>query len=189
MRLSHPKLMGAITLLLVLAACGDDDSDYQGLTPASGREVTVAAAEPLATNIMNDLTPAWSTRGDANSVSLTLNHVGTTPPTLLLTMTCARGAVLTVESPLFTSDASEELLRIGAGEVVVGLPVIATAAETPGVTAKGPAFRDLLARITVGRQISLSYGAQTLGPLPPAPHPMISRFTNRCRDYLEPRGS
>ena len=135
MRLSHPKLMGAILLLLALAACGDDNSDYQGLRPASGREVTVGAAEPLATNIMNDLTPAWSTRGDANSVSLTLNHVGTTPPTLVLTMTCALGAVLTVESPLFISDAGGDLLRIGAGEVVVCWPKSLSAARSASATA------------------------------------------------------
>ena len=187
MRLLHPKLMGAIPLLLVLAACGDDNSDYQGLTPASGPVVSAQPEPPLATNIMGELTPAWSTSGDADQVTLSLAHVGVSPPTPVLTMTCARGAVLTVESLLFTPEASQDQLQIRAGGVVLGLPIVA-GTQTAGVTAEGPAFRDLLSEITVGRRITLSYGAQTLGPLPPAPNPMNSRFANRCRTYLEPRG-
>lgn len=187
MRLSHLKLMGALPLLLLIAACGDDNSDYRGLTPASGPEVSAPPEPPLATNIMSDLTPLWSTSGDANRVTLSLVHVGASPATPVLTMTCVRGAVLTVESPLFAPDDSQDQLQIGAGNVVVGLPIV-TRAETDGVTAEGPAFRELLSEITVGRRITVTYGAQTLGPLPPAPDPMNSRFANRCRSYLEPRG-
>ncbi len=185
MRLRLLKFLGALPLLL-LAACGDDPSDYRGPAPATGPVVTAPPEPPLSTNIMNDLAPSWSTSGDADSVTLALDHVGATPPTPVLTMTCARGAVLTVESPLFTPEASEDQLQIGAGDILIGLPVVSSP-EAGGVIGEGPAFRDLLAEITVGRRISLSYGAQTLGPLPPAPNPMTSRFVNRCRSYLEPR--
>jgi len=164
MRLRLPKLLGALSLLL-LAACGDDPSDYRGPAPATGPVVTAPAEPPLSTNIMNALTPSWSTRGDADSVTLALVHVGATPPTPVLTLTCARGAVLTVESPLFTPEAGQDQLQIGAGDIRVGLPVV-TSPEAGGVTGEGPAFRDLLGEITVGRRISLSYGAQALGPSP-----------------------
>jgi hypothetical protein len=187
MRQFHPMLMGGLALLMLLAACGDDNSDYRGLTPASGPAVTAPPEPPLATNIMSDLTPSWSTSGDASRVTLSLADVGASPATPVLTLTCARGAVLTVDSPLFVPDAGQDQLQIGAGNVVIGLPTVARA-EASGVTAQGPAFRDLLAEITVGRRITLIYGAQTLGPLPPAPDPMNSRFANRCRSYLEPRG-
>jgi len=185
MRLRLLTLLCALPIML-LAACGDDQSDYSGLAPASGPAVTPPSESPFSTNIMNALTPSWSTRGDADSVTLALVHVGTSPPTPVLTMTCARGAVLTVESPLFTPDARQDQLQISAGGVLVGLPVM-TAPDVGGVTGQGPAFRDLLAQLAVGRRISLSHGAQALGPLPPAPKPMTSRFVNRCRSYLEPR--
>jgi hypothetical protein len=184
MRLRLLKLIGALALVS-LAACGDDNSDYSGLAPASGPTVTTSPEPPFSTNIMNALTPSWSTRGDANSVTLALVHLGTTPPTPVLTMTCARGAVLSIEAPLLVPDPSASQLQIGAGDTVVGLPLVGTP-DASGVTAQGPAFRDLLAEITVGRLIRLSYGQQTLGPLPPAPNPMTSRFVNRCRSYLEP---
>jgi len=179
------KLLGALPLVL-LAACGDDKSDYSGPAPASGPAVTAPQEPPFSTNIMNELTPSWSTSGDANSVTLALVHVGTNPPTPVLNMTCARGAVLTIESPLLSPEAGQDQLQISAGDVMIGLPVV-TSPQAGGVTGAGPAFRELLAEITVGRRISLSYGAQTVGPLPPAPNPMTSRFVNRCRGYLEPR--
>ena len=179
MRLRLLKLLGALPLML-LAACGDNQSEYSGPAPASGPVVTAPLEPSFSTNIMNELTPSWSTSGDANSVTLALDHVGTSPPTSVLTLTCARGAALTVESPLFTPDASQDQLQIGAGDVLVSLPAVVSP-EPGGVTGQGPAFRDLLAQITVGRRLSLSYGAQSLGPLPPAPNPMTSRFVNRCR--------
>jgi len=172
--------------LVLLAGCGDDKSDYAGPAPASGPAVTVPAPAPFSANVMSDITPSWSTSGEADSVTLSLDHVGADAPVRLLTMTCVRGAVLRVESPQFTAAGDEDRLQIGAGDVVVGLPVV-SAPDAAGVTGEGPAFRDLLLEVAVGRPISLSYGGQTLGPLPPTPDPMISRFTDRCREYLEPR--
>lgn len=185
MRPNPFSLIGALPLLL-LSACGDGQSDYNGPAPASGPVVTAAPEPPVSTNILNELTPSWSTSGDANSVTLTLVHVGATPPTPVLSMTCERGAVLRVEAPLFSPDPSLDHLQIGAADVIVSLPVVASSDEG-GVTGEGPAFRALLSELTVGRRISLSYGAQSLGPLPPAPDPLTSRFADRCRGYLEPR--
>lgn len=178
-------LTGVLSLAL-LAACGRETSDYDGLAPAAGRTVT-APDPPLSTNTVSALTPSWSTRGEADSVTIALVDVAETPPRPVLTMTCARGAVLTVASHLFTQDARGDQLQLNAGEASATLTVI-PGSEADGVKAEGPAVRGLLSEITVGRPISLSYGDQTLGPLPPAPAPMNSRFATRCRTYLEPPG-
>jgi len=183
------RRLGLISAVIpfLLAGCSEERSDYSGPAPASGPVVTAPPAPPLAPNIMNALTPAWSTSGDANSVSLVLNDVGAGPPSLVLSMTYVRGAVLAVRSPRLVPEPNQDQLTIRAGAVTISLPVVSSP-ESDGIRAEGPAFRQLLGEITVGRQISLSHGAQSLGPLPPAPPPMISRFVSRCRQYLEPRG-
>lgn len=156
-----------ILTALLLGACGPDPSE-PAAAPAVG---------PVATPDPN----GWAFAIGKNSVEMAW-MTETMPGRSPLRLVCARNDGLMVEASTLTHIASEERLSIGAGDTVVALVAVAAeGAHGAVIRATGAADDALLTALTDGGPISISYGAQTYGPLA-APGPAVRRaFAETCR--------
>lgn len=152
---------------LLLSACG----------PAPSEPAAAPAVAPVAKPDPN----GWAFAIGENSVEMAW-MTETMPDRSPLRLVCARNDGFMVEAGTLTHIASEERLSIGAGDTVVAL--VAVAAEGPLgplIRATGAVDEALLTALTDGGPISISYGAQTYGPLA-APGPAVRRaFAETCR--------
>ena len=152
---------------LLLSAC----------EPAPSEPAAAPAVAPVATPDPN----GWAFAIGKNSVEMAW-MTETVPGRSPLRLVCARNDGFLVEAATLTHIASEERLSIGVGDTVVAL--VAVAAESAGgplIRATGAVDEAFLAALTDGGPISISYGAQTYGPLA-APGPAVRRaFAETCR--------
>jgi len=152
---------------LLLSACGPDPSQ-----PASP-----PAAAPATTPDPN----GWAFAIGKNSVEMAW-MTETMPGRSPLRLVCARNDGFMVEAATLTPVASEERLSIGAGDTVVALVAVAgQGAHGPRIRATGPVDEGLLTALTAGGPISISYGAQTYGPLAVAAPALRRAFAETCR--------
>ncbi len=148
-----------------------------GCGPGPSEPAAAPAAAPVATPGPN----GWAFAIGKNSVEMAW-MTETMPDGSPLRLVCARNAGLMVEAGTLTHIASEERLSIGAGDTVVALVAVAAeGARGPVIRATGAADEALLTALTDGGPISISYGAQTYGPLA-APGAAVRRaFAETCR--------
>lgn len=98
-------------------------------------------------------------------------------------MFCPAGGGLLVNVNALRAIASEERMTLGSGADVVTL--VADPAgdiNRGGVSAEGPVPASLVAMLTGRAGLSVNYGAQNVGPLPPVPLATARRFVAGCTD-------
>lgn len=148
-----------LPLIAALAACSE--------TPAPTPSNEQQTVEPIAT----------SAKWQLAAKRLSLRFADASQQ--LLSLSCD-GGTLTVHADGFTPVGSEERLSFGQGGEVVALVVDPRGnAERGGVSGTGPVPADL-ARLLDG-EVSASYGAQRVGPLPVPPATLANSFVAACR--------
>lgn len=179
-----------LILPLLLVACGEPASKYEQMEapPPVPAPAPVPAADP--TPAAGDASaaveaPLWDVRPDARGVSLVLTESGPSNPGPILQMTCLRDGAFTVRGERLEPVASEERMTVGAGETAVTFVAEPVADET-GVQASGRIDPALIDALTVGRRISVNYGAQNVGPFEPPADAVLTRFVQLCREYIDP---
>lgn len=163
--LSRRSPVWAVLGLLSLSACAPEPP------PFAGSESAIAAG------------PTWETTVSGAGVGLLLSGAGGEP---LLRLACARGpARMTVVAERFRAIGSEERLTLGLDGRAFVFVADPTAERPTGVEAEGPILAELLDTVERARAVSVSYGAQTLGPhMPPGPA-AARRFVSACRQVAD----
>jgi hypothetical protein len=143
-----------------------------GCAPAPNAE-----PEPAGGSIRAGL--KWESAVTGTGVGLTLTDAGGGP---LLRLACVRGpAQMVVTAERFRAIGSEERLSLGVDDEPFVFVADLTAGRPVGVEARGPIPPALLDRLARANAVSVSYGAQTLGPhIPPDPE-TAARFASACR--------
>ncbi|GGD44985.1 hypothetical protein [Aurantiacibacter arachoides] len=96
---------------------------------------------------------------------------------------CPAGGGLTVNVKAFRPIGSEERMSLGSGATVVALVAdVKGDALRGGVSATGPVPGELRSVLEGASGVSVSYGAQSAGPLPPVPMQTAQNFVMGCND-------
>ncbi len=95
-----------------------------------------------------------------------------------LRLVCAKGDGFMIWAPTFKRETGRDRLAIEGGGEIQGLPVADVA---KGVQATGPITGGLLAIVEGGKPLTISHGAQALGPLEAPPEGMRRAFADICR--------
>lgn len=166
------RLMLLLASTAALAACeAGEPADGPATAPAEPAPVQAPAPEPAATL-------AWTAADDGSTLVLTDAGGGA-----LIRLACPSGSgQLHVVGETLEEIGSEDRLTVGVGDEAFAMAADLEAPRTAGVEASGAMDADLLDRIEAGGEISLSYGAQTVGP---APGPEdATAFVAACRAEL-----
>lgn len=158
--------VSAVALAWSLAACGGQDAPGGGQAqdaPAPQQAPAPAAAQPSAL---------------ADRLAF-VDQAGA--PRLLLDCLAAPSPVLRATVSGFRKIDSEDRLTVGAGDEAFALAADLSSPEA-GIVASGVIDADLLRRISDGEPVSAVYGAQSVGPLHPAPGVLPDGFVVRCRE-------
>jgi predicted small lipoprotein YifL len=165
-------IVSLATALAALAGCGQ--------TPA--REAPADTTAAAGTGVIH---PGlrWDSQVSGAGIALTLFDAAGAP---LLRLGCARDpAVMTVVAETFRPVGSEERLSFGVDGEPFAFVADPTAERPAGVEAEAPIIPELLDRMENAREVSVVYGAQTLGPhMPPDPE-TTRRFVSACRQILQ----
>ncbi|QNM81820.1 hypothetical protein H8M03_07045 [Sphingomonas sabuli] len=96
---------------------------------------------------------------------------------------CPADGGLLVNVNAFRPVGSEERMTIGSGGTAVTLVADpAGDANRGGVSGTGPVPAELAAILTAPRGVSVNYGSQDVGPLPPVPADTARNFVTGCTD-------
>ncbi len=165
------KRYGALLLLLGLCACEapprSDVSDGQ----SGGASAPTPAPAPSS---------GWRLSSDGEGVGLELERNGAS----VARFACLRsGRVFQAQGFGLNPIGSEERLTVGAGDEAHAL-VADPGASVAGVLGSGSISPALLEAVEAGGSLSLSYGAQTLGPLESLSPVDRAAFASGCRAVL-----
>lgn len=98
-------------------------------------------------------------------------------------MFCPREGGLLVNVNAFRPVGSEERMTFGSGGTVVTLVADSAGdANRGGVSGEGAVPDELRAILTGASGVSVNYGAQNAGPLPPVPATVADDFAAGCAD-------
>ena len=161
------KSRGAVLVMLGLCAC---EVPPRPEAP-DGPPGDAAAPAPVS---------GWKLSTDQSGVSLALERDGTP----VARFACLNdGRVFQAQGFALNPIGSEERLTIGAGDEAHAL-VADPDAPVTGVQGAGSIPPALLEAIEAGGLLSLSYGAQTLGPLESLGRVDQTAFVSGCRTIL-----
>ena len=165
------KPHGALLLMLGLCACEPSPRMDAPDEPAKETPAPAPAPAPPA---------GWSLSRDAGGVSLELERDGAS----VARFACLHsGRVFQAQGFSLNPIGSEERLTVGAGDEAHALGAD-PGASVAGVMGSGAIPPALLAEIEGGGPLSLSYGAQTLGPLEALGPANRAAFVAGCRAVL-----
>lgn len=164
-----------LALPLLLAACGEPASKYEGDDAAPPAPAPVMLPAPPPAPVL-----AWSA-GDG--AALVLREGGKE----VLRLSCVQAEGLVVLAPGLKPVGSEERLSVGSGDVVATLVATpAAVSNPPSVRASGAADPALLEAIGKGGgKIAVNYGAQNAGPFDPPPSELAQAFVTACRETAD----
>lgn len=166
-----PRLLAAL-MTLGLSACDTEPPPGSPTRPESG-----PTAEPVGPAPPAPASTGWSFEQAGGEAGLRLARGGR----LVVRFWCTRSdGMLRVQGHALTSIPSEDRLTVGAGDEAHALTAD-LASRAVGVTAGGPIPPAWLDAVEAGGRLSLSYGAQTLGPLDAVPAAERAAFTAGCR--------
>ncbi|KLE34743.1 hypothetical protein [Aurantiacibacter luteus] len=176
----RPLFAVTVPLALVLSACSDEPVDEAPQPPAN--EATAEPA-PAASASAASAFPAgeWdmvsSGEGDGLFFAAREGEPG------LVHIFCPAEGALLVNVNSFRPVGSEERLSFGSGGAVLTL-VADPAGDSlrGGVSGEGPVPGELRAALTGVEGVSVNYGGQSLGPLPPVPAQVAQDFDTGCND-------
>lgn len=163
------KRGGALLFLLALCACEAPPRTAASDGPAG------EASVPIPTSASN-----WKLSSNEEGVSLELARNGAS----VARFACLNsGRVFQAQGFGLNPVGSEERLTVGAGNEAHAL-VADPGAPVTGVLGAGSISPALLEAIEAGGPLSLSYGAQTLGPLKSLSPSDQAAFVSGCRAVL-----
>lgn len=159
------KSLLLVLLTVVLAACTPPASE----TPADHTEIEPPqpSGPPAPDNLPEAITtpaaaPAWEMITSGEGVTLRYDQDGKP----VMSIAClTQPSRLIAQGPSIERIASEERLSLGIGEEAVTL-VAELGRAGPGVTGEGAAPPELQRLLDAAGQVSLVYGARTIGPVP-----------------------
>ncbi len=162
-------------LLLMLGLCACEAPPRTDASDEPAREAPATAPAPASAP------PAgWSLSRDAEGISVELERDGVS----VARFACLHsGRVFQAQGFSLDPIGSEERLTVGAGDEAHAL-VADPGAPMTGVLGSGAIPPALLAAIEVGGPLSLSYGAQTIGPLESLGATDRAAFVAGCRAVL-----
>lgn len=160
-----------------LAACGDG-AGTPASAPVDARPVEVG---PPATQAA----APWTLKTAADGASLR-HQVDAAPG---FEIACRRApARLEAVAEGLTPIGSEDRFTLGVGDEAFALVADLEAERASGVEASGPIPADLLDRLARGQALSVSYGAQTVGPLEAVPEAERAAFVAACHEIVGSTG-
>ncbi len=167
------KPYGAILLMLALCACE--------APPRTDGPPRPAGETPNATPAPVPAPPSgWRLSSNADGISLELARNGAS----VAHFACLHsGRVFQAQGFSLNAIGSEERLTVGAGNEAHAL-VADPGASVTGVLGSGSISPALLEAIEAGGPLSLSYGAQMLGPLESLSPVDQTAFASGCRAVL-----
>lgn len=158
-----------------LAACGDGAE-----TPAPVDARPVEAGSSVA-----PAAAPWTLRTATDGAGLR-HQVDAAPG---FEIACRRGpARLEAVAEGLTPIGSEDRFTLGVGDEAFALVADLSAERASGVEASGPIPADLLDRLARGQALSVSYGAQTVGPLEAVPEAERTAFVAACHEIVGSTG-
>lgn len=167
------KPHGAVLLLLALVACEAPPRTDGAAGPAE--EASTGTPAPAPAPVSN-----WRLASNGEGVSLELAGSGAS----VARFACLHsGRVFQAQGFGLNPIGSEERLTVGAGNEAHAL-VANPGATATGVLGAGSISPALLDAIEAGGPLSISYGAQTLGPLESLSPADQAAFVSGCRSIL-----
>ena len=167
------KPHGAILVMLALCACEAPPRTDAPDGPAGKTSTATPAPTPAPPS-------GWRLSSNGDGVSLELARNGSS----VARFACLHsGRVFQAQGFGLNPIGSEERLTVGAGDETHAL-VADPGASVTGVLGSGSISPALLESIEAGGPLSLSYGAQTLGPLESLSPVDQAAFVSGCRAVL-----
>ena len=169
------KSHGAVLVMLALCACEapprSDASDGPAVEPSTSTPAPDPAPAPAS---------GWRLSRNGEGVSVELARDGAS----VARFACLNsGKVFQAQGYSLDPIGSEERLTIGAGNEAHAL-VADPGASVTGVEGSGSISPAVLEAIEAGGLLSISYGAQTLGPLESLSPADRAAFVSGCRAVL-----